>query len=179
MKEEAGSMAGHGTRRAVDRDTSGRQARSGRESFRKDSTDVLVTLVNRLLLAQAGASAAVSLSFSRKNVPSVLIVLGVAAVLCGLAGLVRSGSHLAWLAAVMFESGYVVVGLVRFAFAPYLGGTLLAIVALGTMLHPTVAARFASARAGRPGQRRFVGPGWPGDLLTAPRALRPRCGLLR
>jgi hypothetical protein len=107
---------------------------------------VLVAVVNRLLLAQAGASAAVSLSFSRKNVPSVLVVITVAAVLCGLARLVRSGGHLAWLTAVMFESGYVVVGLVRFAFAPYLGGTLLGIVALGTMLHPTVAARFASRR---------------------------------
>jgi hypothetical protein len=133
MKEEPVSMAWHGTRIA-------------RKSSAKGSADVLVALVNRLLLAQSAASAAVSLSFSRKNVPSVLVVITIAAVLCGLAGLVRSGSHLAWLAAVLFESGYVVVGLVRFTFAPYLGGTLLGLVALGTMLHPAVAARFTAAR---------------------------------
>jgi hypothetical protein len=106
----------------------------------------LVTLVSRLLFAQAGASAAVSLSYGRRNVASVLLAVLVAAVLCGLAWFVRSGAHTAWLMTIAFESAFVATGLFRYAYARYLGGTLLGIIALGTLLHPAVARMFAGAR---------------------------------
>jgi hypothetical protein len=106
-------------------------------------SSALVRLVSRFYLAQAGASAAVSLSYGRRNVPSVLLAIAIAAALCGLAAIVRSGSHTAWLIAIAFESGFVTVGLFRYAYARYLGGTLLAIIALGTLLHPSVARAFA------------------------------------
>lgn len=106
----------------------------------------LVRLVSRFYLAQAGASAAVSLSYGRRNVPSVILAIAIAAALCGLAAIVRSGSHTAWLIAIAFESGFVTVGLFRYAYARYLGGTLLAMIALGTLLHPAVARAFAGPR---------------------------------
>ena len=92
----------------------------------------------------------------------------VAVVLCGLAGLVRSGSHAAWLAAVTFESGFIAVGLFRFAFARYLGGALLAVAVLGTLLHPALARVFAGFRevpdrVGLGGQ--VLGEG-PGELVA-------------
>jgi hypothetical protein len=104
----------------------------------------LVRVVSRLYMAQAGASAAVSLSFGRRSVPSVLLAIAVTAVLCWLAAIVRSGSHTVWLIAIAFESGFVAVGLFRYAYAAkYLGGTLLAIITLGMLLHPAVARAFA------------------------------------
>ena len=74
-----------------------------------------------------------------------MLTLIVAVALCGLAGLVRSGSHSTWLVAIAAESGLVAVGLFRFAYARYVGGTLLALVTLGTLLHPAVARAFAAA----------------------------------
>jgi hypothetical protein len=72
-----------------------------------------------------------------------LVLTIVAAIaICGLAGVIRSGSQPAWLLAISVESTFVAVGLFRFAYARYLGGTLLAIVALGTLLHPRVARAF-------------------------------------
>jgi len=109
-------------------------------------SNALVALVSRLLFAQAGASAAVSIGYSRRNVHSVLVAVLIAVVICGLAGLVRSGGHVAWLVAVSFESGFVAAGLFRFAYFRYLGGTLLALITLGTLLHPAVARAFAGWR---------------------------------
>ena len=79
----------------------------------------------------------------------LVLTIVVAAALCGLAGLVRSGGHAAWLGAVSTESALVAAGLFRFVYARYMGGTLLAIVALGTLLHPAVAARFAGVQPRR------------------------------
>lgn len=103
-----------------------------------------VSLVARLLLAQAGACAAISVGYSRRNVPWLLLTIGVALVVAGLAGLVRSGGHGSWLTAMTVESALVAVGLFRFAYAGYVGGTLLAIITLGTLLHPAVSRAFAA-----------------------------------
>jgi uncharacterized membrane protein len=106
----------------------------------------VVALVGRLMFAQAGASAAVGLGYSRRSGPSMLLTILIAVVVCGLAVLVRSGSHTAWLAAVTFEAGFAGAGLFQFADAQYLGGTLLAIISLGTLLHPAVSGVFAGWR---------------------------------
>ncbi len=63
-----------------------------------------------------------------------------------LAALVRSGGHGTWLTAITVESVLVAVGLFRFAYTSYLGGTLLAIITLGTLLHPAVSRAFTAAR---------------------------------
>ena len=117
--------------------------------------DALVRLASRLLVAQAGASAAIGLSYSRRHMPWLAVTIVVAVALCGLAALIRSGGHAVWLTAVCTESGLVAVGLFRFASARYMGGSLLAIVTLGTLLHPAVAGVFA-ATSGRK-QRRHLG----------------------
>ena len=103
-----------------------------------------VSLVARLLLAQAGACAAIGVGYSRRNLPWLLLTIGVALLVCGLAALVRSGGHGTWLTAIAVESALVAVGLFRFAYAGYLGGTLLAIITLGTLLHPAVSRAFAA-----------------------------------
>jgi hypothetical protein len=103
-----------------------------------------VSLVARLLLAQAGACAAIGVCYSRRNVPWLVLTIAVALVVCGLAALVRSGGHSTWLTAITVESALVAVGLFRFAYAGYVGGTLLAIITLGTLLHPTVSRAFAA-----------------------------------
>jgi hypothetical protein len=105
--------------------------------------DSVTSLVGRLLFAQAGASAAIGLGYSRRNVPWLVLTLVVAAALCGLAVLVRSGGHAAWLVAITAESGLAAVGLFRFAYVGYMGGTLLALITLGTLLHPAAARAFA------------------------------------
>lgn len=115
--------------------------------------DSVTSLVSRLLIAQAGASAAIGLGYSRRNVPWLVLTLIAAVALCGFAWLARSGSHSTWLAAITVESGLVAVGLFRFAYARYMGGTLLAIVTLVTLLHPAVARAFAAAPR-RDGQMR-------------------------
>jgi hypothetical protein len=104
-----------------------------------------ISLVSRLLLAQGGASAAIGLGYGRRNMPWLLLTIVVAVVVCGLAALVRSGGHGTWLTAITVESGLVAVGLFRFAYVSYLGGTLLAIITLGTLLHPAVSRAFAAA----------------------------------
>lgn len=78
--------------------------------------------------------------------PWLLLTIVLAVALCGLAWLVRSGSHGTWLVAISVESGMVAVGLFSFAYAGYLGGTLLSLVTLGTLLHPAVARSFAVSR---------------------------------
>ena len=104
-----------------------------------------VSLITRLLLAQAGACAAIGACYSRRNLPWLLLTITVALAVCGLAALVRSGGHGTWLTAITVESALVAVGLFRFAYAGYVGGTLLAIITLGTLLHPAVSRAFAAA----------------------------------
>ncbi|MGH3302976.1 MAG: hypothetical protein ACRDOK_15085 [Streptosporangiaceae bacterium] len=108
-----------------------------------------VGLLSRLLLAQAGACAAIGVGYSRRNMPWLLLTIVVAVALCALAALVRSGGHGTWLTAITMESALVAIGLFRFAYVDYLGGTLLAIITLGTLLHPAVASAFAAT----PGER--------------------------
>jgi O-antigen ligase len=106
----------------------------------------LVSLVSRLVVAEAGACAAIGVGYNRRHLPWLLLTVAVAVALCGLAALVRSGTHTAWLAAITVESGLVAVGLFRFAYARYLGGTLLAIITLGTLLRPAVSRAFSAGR---------------------------------
>jgi hypothetical protein len=116
-----------------------------------------VSLVSRFLAAEAGACAAIGVGYNRRHLPWLVATVAVAVALCGLAGLVRSGTHTAWLAAITVESALVAVGLFRFAYAGYLGGTLLAMITLGTLLHPAVSSAFtagqvpAEAALGHPG----------------------------
>jgi uncharacterized membrane protein (UPF0136 family) len=98
-------------------------------------------------VAEAGACGAIGVGYSRRHLPWLLAGVAVAVVLCCLAGLVRSGTHTAWLAAITVESALVAVGLFRFAYARYLGGTLLAIITLGTLLHPQVSRAFNTGEA--------------------------------
>ena len=104
---------------------------------------MLVRLVTRLVVAQTIAAAAIGLPFSRRQLSSVLITLAMVAALCVLVLIVRSGTKTAWLTAVGFEVTFVGYGLSRFFAARYLGGTLFAILALGTLAHPAVARAFA------------------------------------
>jgi hypothetical protein len=104
--------------------------------------------VSRLLVAEAGACAAIGVGYSRRHLPSLLATVAVAVALCSLAALARSGTHAVWLAAITAESALVAVGLFRFAYARYLGGTLLAIITLGTLLHPQVSRAFSGASSG-------------------------------
>jgi len=113
--------------------------------------------VSRFIVAEAGACAAIGVGYNRRHLPWLLVTVLVAVALCGLAALVRSGTHTAWLAAITVQSGLVAVGLFRFAYARYLGGTLLAIITLGTLLRPQVSRAFsagttdAELTAGQPG----------------------------
>jgi hypothetical protein len=100
---------------------------------------LLVRLVTRLVIAQAIAAAAVGVPFSKRQLSSILITLAMVAALCGLVFLVRSGTKTAWLVALGFEMAFVAYGLSRFFAARYLGGTLFAIITLGTLVHPAVA----------------------------------------
>jgi hypothetical protein len=104
---------------------------------------VLVRLVTRLVVAQTIAAAAIGLPFSKRQASSVLITLAMVAALCVLVLIVRSGTKTAWLIATGFEVAFVGYGLSRFFAARYLGGTLFAILALGTLAHPAVARAFA------------------------------------
>jgi hypothetical protein len=107
----------------------------------------LVSLVSRLLVAEAGACAAIGVGYNRRHLPWLLTTVAVAVALCGLAALARSGTHTVWLTAITAESGLVAVGLFRFAYARYLGGTLFAIITLGTLLHPQVSRAFNTGEA--------------------------------
>jgi hypothetical protein len=99
---------------------------------------LLVRLVTRLVVAQAIAATAVGLPFSKRQLSSILITLAMVAALCVLVVLVRSGTKTAWLIAVGFEVAFIAYGLSRFFAARYLGGTLFAILAVGTLVHPAV-----------------------------------------
>jgi hypothetical protein len=106
---------------------------------------LLVRLVTRLVVAQTIAAAAVGLPFSKRQLSSILITLAMVAALCVLAFLVRSGTKTAWLVALGFEVAFVAYGLSRFFAARYLGGTLFAIITLGTLVHPAVARAYGVA----------------------------------
>jgi hypothetical protein len=112
----------------------------------------LVQLASRMLLAQGGASALIGFAYSRRNAPWLLITVVAAIVVCALAGVVRSGNYGAWLAAVTVEAVLVATGVIRFAYVRYMGGSLLAIVSLGVLLHPTVAGAFGRVRQRQPGE---------------------------
>ena len=111
---------------------------------------MLIPLVTRLVVAQAIAAAAIGLPFSKRQLSSILITLAIVAALCGLAFLVRSGTKTAWLIAVGFEVAFIAFGLSRFFGARYVGGTLFAIIAAGTLLHPAVARAYAVLPPRRP-----------------------------
>lgn len=108
----------------------------------------MVRLVTRLLVAQALAGALIGLLFGRRHLTSVLITLAFVAAICGLAVLARTGTHAAWLIAITFEAAFFVYGLSAFVFTRYLGGTLLSLITLGTLLHPSVAGAFATVPGG-------------------------------
>jgi hypothetical protein len=107
-----------------------------------------VSLVSRLLLAQAAVTAAIGLAYLRRSMTWLLVILMVTVALCWLAGLVRSGGHAAWLAAVGAEAVLVAAGLAAIMSARYPGGTLLAMATLGVLLHPAVGRAFGPARRG-------------------------------
>jgi hypothetical protein len=110
-----------------------------------------VKLVTRLVVAQAGADAAIGLCYSRRNLPSILITLMLVLAVLALALVARSGTHVAWLVALGAESAFVMFGIVRFITSRYVGGTLLGIIAMGVMLHPAVARAYAERSfAGEP-----------------------------
>ncbi len=114
---------------------------------RADGRHELVSLVTRLMVAQAVAAAAVGLPFSRRQLPSILITLALVAAVAVVTALVRNGGHGVWLLAISFESAFVVFGLSRFLVARYLGGTLFGLIALVTLLQPAVARAFAGRTA--------------------------------
>ena len=128
---------------------------------------MLVRLVTRLVVAQTIAAAAIGLPFSRRQPSSVLITLAMVAALCVLVLIVRSGTKTAWLIAVGYEVAFVGYGLSRFFAARYLGGTLFAILALGTLAHPAVARAFAVMPRRAPQE--------PGEL-GLPEAAGDACG---
>ncbi len=113
-----------------------------------------VRLVTRLVVAQAAVAATVGLPFSRRHLPSILITVGLVAMLCLLALLVRSGTRAAWLMAVGFEAAFFIYGVSRFVFARYVGGTLFAVVVIGTLLHPAVARAYSAVPGQLPGHER-------------------------
>ena len=114
----------------------------------------LVALVTRLVVAQAGLTGAIGLSYSRRNAPWIVVILMLAVALCGLAAVLRSGSHSAWIFAIGFESAFIALGLFRFFTARFLGGTLFGLVTLGVLVHPAVARAFGGLPgSGLPGSR--------------------------
>jgi len=119
---------------------------SAAEPGRKARPHELIRLATRLMGAQAVGAAAVGLSFSRRHLPSIIITLALVAALLVLAALIRHGGHAAWLIAISAESAFVVFGVSRFMVARYLGGTLLGIIVLGTLLQPAVGRAFTAAR---------------------------------
>lgn len=104
-----------------------------------------VRLVKRLVMTQAGASAALTLAFSRRTVPVIVTTLVFVAVLCVLAALASTGTHTARTVVLGFESVVSVVGLYRFAFERYLAGTIFAIVIAAVLMHPAVIRSYGGA----------------------------------
>ena len=107
----------------------------------------LVALVTRLVVAQGGLEAAIGLVYSRRHLPSIAITLMLVAALWGVVLVARAGTQSAWVLTVGAETAFLLFGLFRFATSRYLGGTLFAIITLGTLLHPAV-------------ERAFNGPPW-------------------
>jgi ribose/xylose/arabinose/galactoside ABC-type transport system permease subunit len=107
----------------------------------------LVKLVTRLITAQGAVAAAIGLAYSRKQVPSIIITLMLVVALLGLAAMSRSGTPVAWMVAIGFETAFVMFGLMRFITSRYVGGTLFGMIALGVLLHPAVARAFSGAPA--------------------------------
>jgi hypothetical protein len=103
---------------------------------------VMIRLMTRLVLAQATLAAVIGLFYSRRHLPSVVITMLLVAMFCALAFVVRSGTHVAWIIALSVESAFVLFGLSRFFAGRYVGGTLLAIIAMGALIHPAVAASY-------------------------------------
>ena len=134
----------------------------GHRQSPRDQPHELIRLVTRLLVAQAVAAAAVGLPFSRRHLPSILITLALTAGLALLAVAVRRGGHAAWLVAISAESAFVVFGVSRFLTARYVGGTLLGLIVLGTLLQPSVGRAFAVR-----GQAGLAADG-PGGVREAP-----------
>jgi hypothetical protein len=113
--------------------------RAGRQS--------LVKLVTRLVTAQAAVAAAIGLSYSRRQVPSIIITLMLVVALLGLAAMARSGTQVAWMVTIGFETAFVMFGIIRFITSRYVGGTLFGIITLGVLLHPAVARAFSGVPA--------------------------------
>jgi hypothetical protein len=107
-----------------------------------------VRFVTRLLVAQAGVVAAVSLPFSRRSTPVIVTTLMFVAALCILAVLAQTGTPAARTAVLGFELAVIVFGLYRFFFERYLGGTIFAIVLTAVLLHPAVARAYGAEPAG-------------------------------
>jgi hypothetical protein len=106
------------------------------------------------MFAQAAVTSAIGLAYLRRNITWLLFVLMAAVAVALLAGVIRSGTHAAWVAAVTCESTLTLIGLVRVTTGDYLGGTLLAIATLGVLIHPAVGRAFAAAAGrGQPGLR--------------------------
>jgi len=110
---------------------------------------IALRLVSRLLVAQAGATAAIGIGYGRRVMPWLTLTIIATVAVCGLAWLVRSGGQAPWLLAICVEACLAAVGLFSFAYAGYVGGTLLSLVTLGTLLHPAVAGAFAASPRGR------------------------------
>lgn len=129
-----------------------------------DRRGALVRLVTRLLVTQAALAGAIGLFFSRRHLPSLLITLLVVAVLCGLAVAARTGTHAAWVAILGAEGAYIVIGLLSFVTARFVGGTLLGIITAGVLVHPAVARAYGSGpwRASQ-SQAQGLGEPDPGD----------------
>jgi hypothetical protein len=142
---------------ATQRGRAPRQDRPRRSQQHRTQPHELVRLVSRLMLAQAAVTSAIGLACLRRNITWLLIASMVAVAAALLAGLIRSGTHAAWAAAVTCESALTLIGLVRVATVDYLGGTLLAIATLGVLIHPAVGQAFAAAAGrGQPGLRDVV-----------------------
>ncbi len=107
----------------------------------------LVKLVTRLVTAQAAVAAAIGLSYSRRQIPSIIITLMLVVALLGLAAMARSGTQVAWMVTIGFETAFVMFGIIRFITSRYVGGTLFGIITLGVLLHPAVARAFSGAPA--------------------------------
>lgn len=118
----------------------------------------VVALVSRLMAAQSASTAVISLAFLRRGLTWLLFALMLAALLGCLAGLARSGTHLAWVASVVAEGALTLLGLVRVMSLQYLGGTLFAIITLGVLLHPATGRAFSApgSRQAEPGQPGFA-----------------------
>ncbi len=127
-----------------------------------------VHLVSRLMVAQAGAAAAVSLLFSRRTTSLVVTTLMLVAALCVLAALARTGTQAARTVVLGFEMVLIVFGLYRFLLERYVGGTVFAIVIAGALCHPAVVRAYGGLPAAAAGPSDLargdgaVGRGAPG-----------------